>query len=539
MSKSSLLVFAAVIASCFIGCSSDQSVDPLPAGSGGESGAGSGGESGGGGASGEGGASGMMSGGTGGDSGEGGVSGAAGASGGMGGDGGGGGGGGGCDGGGMVDDVVERIRYEAPEVEAGEACESETQTRTCTVDGWTDWSGTFTATTCMTLAETCDGMMETRTRYEASEVPYGEECASQAQTRSCADETWGEWIGNFEHELCTVAAAADCEGAEHGEDASRVHYLTASVPYGQTCMSELQTAPCDNGELGAWSGMYTFASCEPEPGLPCGDLASGAQHTRMRYATATVPYAQTCTAETQTQTCTNGVLGDWTGAYTIEACTVDPPGDCAGGVHGDTHMRTRYQAATVTWGTSCVSEQQVEMCSNGTWLPWTGTYTQDGCTVSDPIDCDGGAHGTSQMRTRYSAANVPNGQTCQSEIQTRLCTNGTWSGWSGSYTQVDCVVLPPYAGSCTLKYLGEPYACIDAVGSIYVPANIMAVCVGADRTYSAGHCVRNGDLYGVCASPGGGQGAEQDLYYYESAVYPTDAGPQTECNTVMGAWDPE
>jgi hypothetical protein len=104
---------------------------------------------------------------------------------------------------------------------------------------------------------------------------------------------------------------------------------------------------------------------------------------------------------------------------------------------------------------------------------------------------------------------------------------------------VDCVVLPPYAGSCTLTYMGAPHACIDAFGSLYTPANIIAVCVGADRAYSAGHCPRNGDLYGVCASSGGAAGAEQDLYYYEGAAYPTDALPRAECDSVMGAWDPE
>jgi hypothetical protein len=234
------------------------------------------------------------------------------------------------------------------------------------------------------------------------------------------------------------------------------------------------------------------------------------------------------------------VLGDWTGTYTIEACTVDAPVDCMDGMHGGMRMRTRYQAATVAWDGSCVSEQQTETCSNGTWLPWTGTYAFETCVVSDPLDCAGGAHGTSQMRTRYATANVPDGSTCQSEVQTSTCTNGVWGSWSGAYTHETCDVLPPFAGSCTFNYMGTPFSCVDWHGAAYTSANAMAGCA-ASNTYSANHCANLSNLLGVCAVPAGsGVSNEYSVYFYEGAIFATAADAQTQCTTVyMGTWIPD
>jgi hypothetical protein len=439
----------------------------------------------------------------------------------------------------MQGDRQERVRYEASEVPADQACESQNQTRICTERGWSDWSGFYTAETCVVISESgCDGMEETRTRYEAEQVAYGETCTSESQARTCAEAVWSVWSGTFTYETCTVAAPADCEGADHGEDASRVRYSTASVAYGEECESETQTASCDDGVLGAWSGTYTFEACTPDDGgLPCGSTPSGQDETRERYAAATVPFGQTCTAETQTRSCDDGVLGDWTGTYTNENCTVDPPVGCEGGAHGDARMRTRYQAATVAWGTSCVSEQQTETCSNGTWSPWTGTYLEETCTVGDPADCTGGAHGTSQMRTRYLTATVPNGDTCQSESQSSVCTNGTWGAWSGTYTFEACTELPPFAGSCGLLYMGTTYACIDWLGSFYTAASAMATC---PSTYSPAPCDEPESLLGVCVVPvnGGQPNSNYELFLYETPVVPNDAAAQQQCTAVSGTWTP-
>lgn len=486
MSKA-VLVFVAIVASCFVGCSSgdDQAPDLSPtAGSGGQGGS-SGAGAGAGGTSGEGGEGGDGPvGGASGASGAGGVGGAsgvggAGGTGGIGGDsgmGGEGGGGGGMDCDGEADgDTQQRVRYAQAEVEAVEDCLSEAQARSCEDGAWSAWSGSYAAETCTVVAESCDGMEENRTRYEAEEVAYGEECES-----------------------------------------------------------ETQTAPCDDGELGEWTGTFTFESCEPEPGLPCGDLPDGESNTRTRYATATVPYGEACDDEVQMQTCTNGALGDWTGTFTIEACEVDDPIDCTGGAHGEMHMRTRYQSATVAWGTSCVSEVQNETCDNGEWLDWTGTYTFEACVVSDPMDCTGGAHGTSQTRTRYLAATVPNGSTCQSEVQTSLCTNGVWGAYSGTYTFDDCDVLPPFAGSCTLTNAGTAYACLDVIGTAYTPAGAMAACP-APYIYSAGHCAEGATLLGTCVVPLPAT-FEQVQYYYESPVFSSAASAEQDCTGRSGAW---
>ncbi len=53
------------------------------------------------------------------------------------------------------------------------------------------------------------GQTETRTRYQTSSVPYGQQCQSEIQTRTCNNGSWDEWsggyIGNgYQNILCTV-----------------------------------------------------------------------------------------------------------------------------------------------------------------------------------------------------------------------------------------------------------------------------------------------------------------------------------------------
>jgi len=53
---------------------------------------------------------------------------------------------------------------------------------------------------------------------------------------------------------------------------------------------------------------------------------------------------------------------------------------------------------------------------------------------------DGTASGGSQGQTRYKLPSVPYGSMCQSETQTRSCYDGSWSTWTGSFTNSTCHV---------------------------------------------------------------------------------------------------
>ena len=73
-----------------------------------------------------------------------------------------------------------------------------------------------------------------------------------------------------------------------------------------------------------------------------------------------------------------------------------------------------YQAATVPFGSTCVSETRV--CDDGTL---SGSYTEPSCSVSGPSDCGPVPHGGSA--TYYQSATVPCGAPCRSEV--RICND--------------------------------------------------------------------------------------------------------------------
>lgn len=207
-------------------------------------------------------------------------------------------------------------------------------------------------------------------------------------------------------------------------------YLAATVPFGQSCTSQSRT--CSNGVL---SGSYQFASCTVLPpstdcALPWGGtLPHGNSVTA--YQSATVPFGSSCVS--QSRTCNNGVLS---GSYQYQNCSVNPPADCTlpwGGpiTHGNSVFA--YQAATVPFGSSCVSH--LRTCNNGVL---SGSYQYPNCSVNPPASCNlpwGGSINHNDNVLAYEEESVPNGESCDSEW--RSCNNGTLSG---SYEYEDCTV---------------------------------------------------------------------------------------------------
>ncbi len=69
--------------------------------------------------------------------------------------------------------------------------------------------------------------------------------------------------------------------------------------------------------------------------------------------------------------------------------------------------------------------------------------------VDEPASCGELTHGASETRTMYESASVPFGSNCMSEVQTRSCSDGVLSDYSGSFSHTSCrvaeevVVTPP------------------------------------------------------------------------------------------------
>jgi hypothetical protein len=261
------------------------------------------------------------------------------------------------------------------------------------------------------------------TAYHDSSEPYGSSCVSEQRT--CTN---GQLTGTYAFASCAVAAPKAClfNGQTVNSGASVPAFNTSSAPYGQTCSQQSRT--CTDGVL---SGTYPFGSCAVDAPASClfngQTISSGSSVSA--FDASTVPYGQTCIA--QTRLCTNGVLS---GSYTFGSCSVDGPASCL--FNGQTVVSgntvTAFQISSVPYGQTCTSETRT--CTNGSL---SGSMTYGSCDVGAPASClfNGQTIPSGGSVTAYQDASVSAGSTCTS--QTRTCTNGTLSG---SFANASCTV---------------------------------------------------------------------------------------------------
>jgi ELWxxDGT repeat protein len=120
---------------------------------------------------------------------------------------------------------------------------------------------------------------------------------------------------------------------------------------------------------------------------------------------------------------------------------------CGSTPHMGTTTITKYQAASVPYGSSCVADTQTVSCYNGDFSPYTGSYTFDVCTITAGLSCDGSAYGLSSTMasdTSLPVVSYPTDQvaygTCNTvkTTQTATCANGTISGVVWTNRQLAC-----------------------------------------------------------------------------------------------------
>lgn len=342
--------------------------------------------------------------------------------------------------------------FPSSSVAYGETCVAET--RSC-YNGQLSGSNNFSSCSVGQPAScSFDGRTiisgESVTAFSSSSVPFGGVCQSEA--RSCVN---GQLSGSFTSSSCSVEAPATCSfnGQTIAHDGSVIAYSSASVPFGGSCQSEVRA--CSNGQL---SGSFNSASCAVTPAADCSINGTTVTHgsSTTLFVSASVPYGQTC--QSQQRTCNNGVL---TGTATNATCIVEnapPAKSCS--LNGKTiesgSSVTVFQSSSVAFGKTCVS--QARTCTNGVL---SGSYTNESCTVQPAASCtfngQSVAHGASVIAynratgTSSSASNANNrscggnnNQPCKSEQRT--CNNGVLSG---SYTFASCT--GPQPKSCTLN----------------------------------------------------------------------------------------
>jgi len=173
----------------------------------------------------------------------------------------------------------------------------------------------------------------------------------------------------------------------------------------------------------------------------CDQNHVGAVERRTRYQQEVVPGGQACVSQEQTRTCDLGNgWSSWSGDHTAETCRVEGSASCDDVPHGSVEVRERYQDRLVPFGSLCKKEFQTRTCSNGSQSSWTGTFEHEACQVNDAMGCWGEPHGTVHTRVMYENPVVPFGQLCKSEEQSRKCTDGAWDLWTGSLAFENCRV---------------------------------------------------------------------------------------------------
>ncbi len=338
-----------------------------------------------------------------------------------------------------------RIQFRESSVAFGGKCESEEQTRSCQNGNLTDWSGSFENSTCKisdpsSCGDVAHGNSESRVRYKNSSVAFGGSCESEKQARLCQNGSFSSWSGSFKHETCSVEGPKSCGDLAHGSSESRVRFKNSSVAHGESCESEKQERSCNNGILSAWSGSYVNEKCNIDDPKNCGDLAHGDSESRIRYKESIVAHGRKCESEKQERSCSNGILSSWSGSYSNLTCDVDGPKSCGDLANGASESRVRYKSSLVGFGEKCESEKQERICNNGSFSEWSGSFIHESCEVGKAKSCGDVSHGASESRIKFRSSSVAFGGKCESEKQTRVCKNGDFSAWSGSFKYDECSV---------------------------------------------------------------------------------------------------
>ncbi|MBK8013519.1 MAG: hypothetical protein IPK13_19460 [Deltaproteobacteria bacterium] len=340
--------------------------------------------------------------------------------------------------GGTMEVGENREFFSRASVAFGDSCSNYRRVRVCQANGQLSEDSSFRYAACATGTPSACALPwggslahgASTSAYREGTVPYGGQCAME--TRTCNN---GTLSGSYRNDNCNVSPASGCAlpwGGNISNGESRTAYQRSTVPFGEQCISE--TRVCNNGAL---SGSYGNPGCTVSPANGCalpwgGSISNG--ESRTAFQASSVSYGSSCVSETRT--CNNGVLS---GGFTKASCVVGQPASCTlpwGGsiAHGD--RRTAYQASSVPYGASCVSEERV--CDNGRL---SGSYGRQSCVVGSARNCTlpwGGSIAHGEQRTAYQASSVPFGSTCVSEQ--RVCNDGTLSG---SYSRASCTETAP------------------------------------------------------------------------------------------------
>jgi hypothetical protein len=390
--------------------------------------------------------------------------------------------------------IEGRVRYAADIVTT--ECMAQAQYRECSRGVYTPWSGTYAFANCklksidtdndgvVDSADLCPGENDTL-RSSDGLCP----AAYLARENSTNSTRWKN--------LADRALAVDLTfKGVYTQDWSeaRTMFLNGGLNFPNKDLTmvlatSVPEALARRSQIEVFLARLTpFEACAFKVGgcsapLSCGPTPSGTSVTRVKFQSATDPVA--CKSEVQSSTCNNGTFTPWTGTYTFDSCSV--PAACGPTPSGTSITRVKYLSSSDP--VACKSEVQSSTCNNGTFSAWTGTYTFDSCKVL--AACGSTPSGSSITRTKYLATTDP--VACKSEVQTSTCTNGVLSPWTGTFTNDTCRVLAKcgttvsgqYSTRIRYKTGTDPVQCLSETQSALCTDGVLGAWSG---TYSFTSC---------------------------------------------------
>lgn len=204
---------------------------------------------------------------------------------------------------------------------------------------------------------------------------------------------------------------------------------------------------------------------------------------------------------------------------------------CDGVSLGVIQQRIRYAESQVVEPSTCRSETQSRTCQESGFSAWSGSYQAESCAVSAVRSCGATASGGSETRQLYPLAKTDDYTKCAPETQTRSCTDGSWSDWTGSAQSATCQVT--FMGKCGVSNLFSGTMC-DTNTTCYSKGITLPRCLG-----NSGHsCSANNECVWFCVdgSCTGGEvprgGACDDATDCSSTSCPTAGGGSTTASCV-------
>lgn len=265
--------------------------------------------------------------------------------------------------------------------------------------------------------------------------------------------------------------------------------------------------------------------------------------TRVRYEADTVGAGLECRSETQKKNCVNGVIGAWSGTFGFESCRVRTTAPISDKISGPTSqgdlvtLSTPETGATIHYtldGSEPTAESELyaSPIALSQDVVLKAVAVREGFAESDVLvlsfevfkRCGSLAHASLENRIRYAsaAADVAAGG-CQSETQTRACTDGSLESWSGTFLEVGCI---PKAGTPMVDIPPGNYSVPISIALSSVPsdATILYTVDGTDPaasglTYSAPISLsNNATLRAITRKAGHADSAVADFTYVISAT---------------------